>query len=159
MDLPVFLTLICFSRPQDSKECVKPRAFVALQSPLVVHRNYILLSALFLANIVPILHVSYTYGMLWSLAVEDHFILCNLWQCVLLSRARCCLSPLGLSRCRPSCAPYGFETRCPKGSENSRGSLQTAWRWALASLPLSGNPGASEGICSGSRLGLFPAPL
>ncbi|MFI5096519.1 MAG: acyltransferase family protein [Candidatus Acidiferrales bacterium] len=37
------------------------------------NRAYILLSAFFLANIAPILHVPYTYGMLWSLAVEEHF--------------------------------------------------------------------------------------
>jgi peptidoglycan/LPS O-acetylase OafA/YrhL len=34
---------------------------------------YLLLSAFFLANIAPLLHVPYTYGMLWSLAVEEHF--------------------------------------------------------------------------------------
>jgi hypothetical protein len=42
-------------------------------SPSVVHRHFIFLSAFFLAHIAPILHVSYSYSMLWYLAVKEHY--------------------------------------------------------------------------------------
>src|SRR5579859_7989208 len=48
---------------------------------LVPHQSYkyLVLSFFFRANLAPLLHIPYTYAVLWSLAVEEHFYLLWPW--------------------------------------------------------------------------------
>lgn len=79
------------------------------------NRNYVLLSALFLANIAPILHVSYTYGVLWSLAVEEHFYF--VWPLAVRSfKSRTLLSvAIGIVAVSPIVRALWFRNPLPEG--------------------------------------------
>ncbi len=78
-------------------------------------RSYVLLSAFFLANIAPILHVPYTYGMLWSLAVEEHFYF--VWPLAVRSfKSRTLLSvAIGVVAVSPILQALWFRNPLPEG--------------------------------------------
>lgn len=62
---------------------ILPLYFVILFLILIFYRDsaaFVLLSALFLANVTPLFGVAIVYGPLWSLAVEEHFYL--LWPSI-----------------------------------------------------------------------------
>jgi peptidoglycan/LPS O-acetylase OafA/YrhL len=54
---------------------------LALVGLLVPHSGpYLLLSLVYMANMAPLFHVEMTYGLLWSLSVEEHFYLLWPWM-------------------------------------------------------------------------------
>jgi peptidoglycan/LPS O-acetylase OafA/YrhL len=70
--------------------------------------GYVLLSALFMANITPLFGVPVVYGPLWSLAVEEHFYLVWPWVVSRLGRNALLATSLSVCVAEPICRAVGY---------------------------------------------------